>query len=123
MFVGDNTNKGLRVLDHIETNPFLYPIKKIQFREAPTKVFPYIIVYKINQKQKRVNVFSVFHTKRNSKGNLFRYSKVQLWVLKIMNIIHFSSCNVVFYSFFVIIGMSEFFNRTYFSFNQLLHRT
>jgi len=63
-------NEVEKVLDHIETNPFLFPIKKLQLREAPAKTFPYLIIYKINQKQQQVTVLSVFHTKRNQKMKL-----------------------------------------------------
>jgi mRNA-degrading endonuclease RelE of RelBE toxin-antitoxin system len=54
-----------KVLTRIETNPLLYAVKKKQFREAPIKTFPYVIVYKINSKQKQIIIVSVFHTSRN----------------------------------------------------------
>lgn len=54
-----------KVLSQIEVNPFLYSVKKLQFREALVKTFPYIIIYKINAKQKQIMVLSVFHTSRN----------------------------------------------------------
>lgn len=62
-----------KVLNHIEANPFLYPVKKREFREAPVKNFPYIIVYKINPKQKQVIVLSVFHTRRKPSIKYKRY--------------------------------------------------
>ncbi len=55
-----------KVLSHIEDNPLLYSIKKLKYREAPVKKFPYIIVYKINSKQNQVIVLSVFHTSRKA---------------------------------------------------------
>ncbi len=54
-----------KVLTHIEANPFLYTVKKLKFHEAPVKIFPYVIVYKIKPKQKQVLVLTVFHTSRN----------------------------------------------------------
>ena len=54
-----------KTLNTIETNPYLYQVKKQVYREAMLKIFPYIIVYKIYPKQKRVNVLSIFHTSRN----------------------------------------------------------
>src|ERR1035437_5604812 len=54
-----------KVLTHIETNPFLYAVKKQQLREALIKTFPYVIVYKIIPKQKQIIIVSVFHTSRH----------------------------------------------------------
>ena len=54
-----------KTLTHIETNPFLYAVKKQQFREALVRTFPYIIVYKIIPKKKQIIITSVFHTSRN----------------------------------------------------------
>ncbi|OFY64947.1 MAG: hypothetical protein A3H98_07300 [Bacteroidetes bacterium RIFCSPLOWO2_02_FULL_36_8] len=52
-------------LNIIETNPYLYPIKKQMFREAVIDVFPYVIVYKIYKRKKSITIYSVFHTSRN----------------------------------------------------------
>jgi mRNA-degrading endonuclease RelE of RelBE toxin-antitoxin system len=53
------------ILDHLEQNPFLFPVKKAKLREANVRIFPYLVVYKINQNKKQVSILSVFHTSRN----------------------------------------------------------
>ena len=53
------------LLDHIEQNPFLFPRKKGGFREAPLKIFPYVIVYAVTRKGRQISVLSIFHTSRN----------------------------------------------------------
>ena len=55
-------------INEIENHPGRYPNKKENFREAHTKSFPYLIIYKINNKQKKVVIVSIFHTRRNSFG-------------------------------------------------------
>ena len=53
------------MLDTIEANPYLFRIKKQFCREAPLKIFPYIVAYKIYPRQRRINILAVFHTSRN----------------------------------------------------------
>lgn len=52
-------------LKFLATNPFLFQIYYKNFRQAPVKIFLYLIVFKVVNKE--VIVFSVFHTKRNPK--------------------------------------------------------
>jgi mRNA-degrading endonuclease RelE of RelBE toxin-antitoxin system len=59
-----------KTLSRIEINPFLYAVKKRSFREAHVQTFPYVIIYKINRKQKKIMVVSVFHASRNP---VFKY--------------------------------------------------
>ncbi len=50
----------------IKENPLHYAIKK-GLREAKTDTFPYLLVYKIREKEQVIDVLSVFHTSRNPR--------------------------------------------------------
>jgi plasmid stabilization system protein ParE len=50
----------------IAANPLHYPSKK-KAREAVTDNFPFLIVYRINEKQKLIMIISIFHTSRHPK--------------------------------------------------------
>ncbi|MEO5569757.1 MAG: type II toxin-antitoxin system RelE/ParE family toxin [Bacteroidia bacterium] len=51
------------VLEIIEDNPFLFPVKFAHLHEAVVRRFPFVIVYEITEKQ--IVVVSIFHTKQN----------------------------------------------------------
>ena len=55
-------------INEIENHPERYPNKKANFREAYIKSFPYLIIYKINYKQNKIVIVSIFHTSRNPAG-------------------------------------------------------
>jgi len=64
--LGDNfITETTVILKHIQNNPVLFQKKKLQLREAPVKNFPFIIIYKINEKENIIMILSVFHTSRN----------------------------------------------------------
>ncbi len=44
-----------------------YAKTKANFREAPVKVFPYIIVYTFYKTKKIITINSIFHTSRNPR--------------------------------------------------------
>ena len=50
-------------LDTVQKHPLHYQIKRKTFREAPIRVFPYLIIYEIVDKN--VIVYAVFNTSRN----------------------------------------------------------
>ncbi|TFF40936.1 type II toxin-antitoxin system RelE/ParE family toxin [Mucilaginibacter psychrotolerans] len=53
-------------LNRIESNPLHYNVRFSEiYRVAKVKGFPYVIVYRVNQKTKLVYVASIFHTSRN----------------------------------------------------------
>jgi plasmid stabilization system protein ParE len=55
-------------LDIIAKNPLQFEIKfSYRYRYAVLKVFPYFIVYRVEEESKLVYVISVFHTSRNPK--------------------------------------------------------
>ena len=42
------------VITRIHENPYSFPVKKLKFREAIVKKFPYIVVFEINMKEKQI---------------------------------------------------------------------
>jgi plasmid stabilization system protein ParE len=49
----------------IEQTPIKFPIRFKSYRETPVPVFPFLIIYRINEKKKIIRIVSVFHTSRN----------------------------------------------------------
>ena len=49
----------------IEQTPIRFPIRFKSYRETPVPVFPFLIIYRINEKKKIIRIVSVFHTSRN----------------------------------------------------------
>ena len=58
-------NDVYKKITDIETRPESYPNKKGNFREARLKIFPYLIIYRINKRQKKIVLVSIFHMSRN----------------------------------------------------------
>lgn len=54
-----------KLIDNIEQLPDRYPNKKKNYREARLKSFPYLVLYRINKKQKKIVITSIFHTSRH----------------------------------------------------------
>jgi len=53
-------------LELIERNPFHFPVRCAQeLRTAALKIFPYLIIYWIDEQKSKVFVTSIFHTSRN----------------------------------------------------------
>jgi len=50
----------------IAASPLHYPLKK-KAREVVTDVFPFLIVYRVNERRKLIMIISVFHTSRHPK--------------------------------------------------------
>lgn len=57
-----------RKIREICLHPTLYRNTVKNFREANLKVFPFTIVYKIDEKKHLVVITSISHNKRNPKG-------------------------------------------------------
>ena len=51
----------------IEQHPERYPERKKYYREALVKIFPYLVIYRINKSKKRIAIVSVFHSSRKPK--------------------------------------------------------
>ena len=54
-------------LDQIEKTPERYPERRKGFRETKVRVFPYLIIYRIQKRKKIIAISSIFHTSRNPK--------------------------------------------------------
>jgi hypothetical protein len=49
----------------IEYDPDRYPIKYKNYRQTSIDTFPFLIIFKINERNKLVRIVSVFHTSRH----------------------------------------------------------
>ncbi len=58
-------NSFEKELSILQTNALLYSVKYKNYREALIRIFPFVIVYKIESN--KVYVVSFFNTKRNPK--------------------------------------------------------
>jgi mRNA-degrading endonuclease RelE of RelBE toxin-antitoxin system len=56
-----------KTLLQIEKTPDRYPERRKGFRETKIKVFPYLIIYRVQKRKKIVAISSIFHTRRNPK--------------------------------------------------------
>ncbi len=64
--LGDEfNNEVFELLDRIQDNPLLFPVKFEQIHEAVLYRFPFVVTYEIIEKT--IVVLSVFHTKQNPK--------------------------------------------------------
>jgi len=54
-------------LQQIEKTPERYAERKKGFREARIKVFPYLVIYRIQKRKRIIAINSIFHTSRNPK--------------------------------------------------------
>lgn len=69
------TGLGNRLIDEIShyltvvgTNPFQFPARYAQdLRTAALKIFPYLIIYWIDEHRHKVFVTSIFHTSRKPR--------------------------------------------------------
>ncbi len=65
---------GLRFIDVIEKKfqtiqefPERFPKRKGNFREAPVKIFPFIIVYTFYKPEGIITINTIFHSSRNPR--------------------------------------------------------
>lgn len=64
--LGDRFKEEIvRCTVQIEKNPQRFPIRKLNYHEAAVNIFPYLIIYRIQKKEKQIVVVSIFHTKRS----------------------------------------------------------
>jgi plasmid stabilization system protein ParE len=49
----------------LSENPEIFSIKSSGYNEVVVEKFPYLIVYKIMKKHKKIRVLHAFHTSRN----------------------------------------------------------
>jgi plasmid stabilization system protein ParE len=58
-------NQVFNKLTEIENFPDRYPVKVKNLRETRIAVFPYLLIYRLNNSARQVVVVSIFHIKRN----------------------------------------------------------
>ncbi|HTI60621.1 type II toxin-antitoxin system RelE/ParE family toxin [Mucilaginibacter sp.] len=51
-------------IERVVKNPEFYPVKKGNYRESNTEVFPYMIVYKISKRENAIYIAAIYHTSR-----------------------------------------------------------
>ena len=49
-------------------NPLAFAKNKHSFRQASTRTFPFVIVYKINSRKREIYISAIYHTKRKPMG-------------------------------------------------------
>ena len=54
-------------LKRITQNPLSFPAKHAEIRIAHILVFPYLIHFSIDDEQKYINIFGIYHAKDNPK--------------------------------------------------------
>jgi len=52
-------------LDLLAETPHIFSVKQSGYNEVLIEKFPYLIVYKIIPKGKKVRILHIFHTRRN----------------------------------------------------------
>jgi len=66
--LGDEfVNEIETTINRIQNNPLLFPVKKLQIREAVVKKFPFVILFQLKEKENQLFILSVYHTSRNPK--------------------------------------------------------
>jgi len=60
-------NEVEKRLQQIEKTPERYKERKKGFRETKVKVFPYLIIYRLQKRKQLIAVSSIFHTSRNPR--------------------------------------------------------
>lgn len=63
-FVKEVTNEIFK----IQQRPKNYSIRYKNYRQKTMETFPFLIIYRINDRLKIIRIISVFHTSRNPKG-------------------------------------------------------
>ena len=58
----------VRKLDTITQNPLVYTLRHSEYREAVLSVFPFVIIFSINNRKHLIKVHSVFHTSRHPRS-------------------------------------------------------
>ena len=54
-------------INSLKKDPYLFSIKYNEIRCRKIEKFPFLIHYKIDEDQKLIQVFAIFHTSRNPK--------------------------------------------------------
>jgi plasmid stabilization system protein ParE len=54
-------------VEMIERAPGKFPTRFKSYKETPVPVFPFLIIYRINEKKRLIRIVSLFHTARNPR--------------------------------------------------------
>jgi len=61
-----------KAIDHkikqILLNPLAFSKNRISYRQARTAIFPFVIVYRLNEQKLEVYISAIYHTSRNPRG-------------------------------------------------------
>ncbi|MEP6844662.1 MAG: type II toxin-antitoxin system RelE/ParE family toxin [Panacibacter sp.] len=60
-------NEIFKRIQVIEQNPERFPERKRHYRETMIRTFPFLIIYRIDKKERQVIISSIFHGRRNPK--------------------------------------------------------
>ena len=63
------TNEVFSILETLESNPLLFPVKFKNMREAVINKFPFVVIFEILPNNEII-VLSVFHFRRNPEDKL-----------------------------------------------------
>jgi plasmid stabilization system protein ParE len=63
------TNEVFSILEILESNPLLFPVKFENIREAVIKKFPFVVIFEVLPNNEII-VLSVFHFRRNPEDKL-----------------------------------------------------
>jgi plasmid stabilization system protein ParE len=63
------TNEVFSILEILESNPLLFPVKFKNIREAVIKKFPFVVIFEVLPNNEII-ILSIFHFKRNPEDKL-----------------------------------------------------
>ena len=67
-------NEVYKRIEQIQQHPERYPERKEFFRETKIKIFPYLIIYRVAEKERVILISSIFHTNRNPEA---KYTSIE----------------------------------------------
>jgi plasmid stabilization system protein ParE len=63
------TNEVFSILEILESNPLLFPVKFENIREAVIKKFPFVVIFEVLPNNEII-ILSIFHFRRNPENKL-----------------------------------------------------
>ena len=63
------TNEVFSILEILESNPLLFPVKFKNIREAVINKFPFVVIFEVLPNNEII-ILSIFHFKRNPEDKL-----------------------------------------------------
>lgn len=59
-----------RTIGYILENPYFFQKKHKNYREATTRIFPFLLIYTIDEDKKIVIITAIFHSSRNPQKKI-----------------------------------------------------